>query len=233
MIKQFCFVSRRAEISLADFHSGWAKTVARSRDAPRSARPVRSVVCTTLPDTPGSDAPHDAVSILTFAELDLLQRCEVWLSEHGLPSDSEIIAPEQTVRVVAEEVVLRGSDWLAQRWAAGGLKYKHMALARRALGLSTAEFSARWRSRAGRIGGSASAPVIEIPRAAKGCAYIQNHPLALPDRDNAYDAITEVYFDDLGGMSSRLEFFRDHDPRRADGDLVREACFIVVMEELA
>ena len=68
--------------------------------------------------------------------------------------------------------------------------------------------SARWRSRAGRIGGSATTPLLAIPEAAQGRASILNHPLA----SAGYDAVNEVYFDDLEAVRARLDFFGEHDP---------------------
>jgi hypothetical protein len=35
-------------------------------------------------------------------------------------------------------------------------------------------------------------------------AYIQNHPLVMPVRDWAYDAVNEVYFDDVDGLLARM-----------------------------
>ena len=226
MIKRIAFVSRRAEVSAAEFGARWVASVAPIQAAPATVRPLRAVVCTTLHDIPGSGALHDGLSLLSFPDVEALRRFDAWQAREVPAPD--LVDPERTVQVIAEEVVLRGADWLVRRWKEGSLKYKHMALARRAESLTPSQFSERWRSRAGRIGGSATTPVLAIPEAAQGSAYIQNHPLA----SAGYDAINEVYFDDLEAMRARLDFFREHDPRRADADLVSAAHFLVVREQV-
>src|SRR5438552_3099511 len=93
-----------------------------------------------------------------------------------------VIVRSWTPRMVAEEHVMRGAQWLEQRWQDGGPKLKHMAIALRAEGLTQAQFHDLWRSRAGKVG------TTPIPEDAKGLAYVQNHPLPRPDGDWAYDA---------------------------------------------
>jgi hypothetical protein len=132
---------------------------------------------------------------------------------------------------MADELVLRGADWLDRRWREGSPKLKHMALARKAHGLSAAEFSERWRNRPGQLGGGPSAPVITIPDAARGHAYVQNHPRQ-PIEPSAYDAINEVYFDDLAAMRTRIEFFAQHDLLKADSELISQTQFAIVLEHV-
>ena len=205
MIKRMHFVSGVSSRGV----TAWAE--ARLAQAPVDVRPRRSAVCTILHGIEGSW--HDGISIDWFLDFLALQRFESWLDDRDLPG----------VRILAEEAILRGAPWLEQRWRDGGDKLKHMALARRAQGLTAAEFSERWRSRPGAIGRNAA---IAIPDAARGHAYVQNHPLASAE----YDAINEVWFDDLASMRPRLDFFRIHDVRRADAELVSEAKFLVVLE---
>jgi hypothetical protein len=151
----------------------------------------------------------------------------------GWAYDRLLAEPDATAVIIAEEAVMRGADWLERRWADGAVKFKHMALARRAEGLSTSEFSERWRNRAGTIGGGAgSAPVIAIPNEAKGHAYVQNHPVANAAAEWTYDAVNEVYFDDLDAMRRRIDFFRKNDVGRAEADLVSEATFVAVTEHV-
>jgi hypothetical protein len=226
MIKQLSFVSRRAQISAADFGAAWVAACARIQAAPANVRPLRAVVCTTAHGVPGTDAPHDGLYIDWFDDIEALRRFDAWLG----PQAPGVVDPGRTLQILVEEAVLRGADWLAQHRTDGALKHMHMALARRAIGLTPSQFSARWRNRAGRIGGSGVTTPIAIPEAARGRAYIQNHPLASAEREAGYDAINEVYFDDLESMRARLDFFRDNDPRRADADLVNAAHFMVVTE---
>jgi hypothetical protein len=56
---------------------------------------------------------------------------------------------------------------------------------------------------------------------------VQNHPD--PGRDAAYDAVNEVYFDDLEGLRARVEWFRQNPPAH---DLVSRWWFLAVTEEL-
>ena len=161
-------------------------------------QPVRVAVNTILPGLSDPLPVPDRLIIEWFTDLDQLE-----------PGD-----------ILAEEVVLRGADWLAHRWQDGGPKLKHLALAQRAEGLTPAEFSTRWRNHAG----SASGKV--IPDDARGRAYIQNHPIVA----GPYDALTEVYFDDLAGLRTRLDWFRANpvaDP------LFGRSWFLAVREEIS
>lgn len=234
MIKRIQFVTRRRELSASEFPAAWVAAVARVSGAPAGARPMRAVACTTLHDVSGTEAPHDGISMEWFVDIDALRRFEAWLSaEDGqlAASAAAVIEQDATVVIIAGEVVMRGASWLERRWADGNVKLKHMALARRAEGLSPAEFSERWRNRPGKIGGG-SAPVIVIPDEAKGYAYVQNHPIASIEQEWRYDAVNEVYFDDLESMRRRIEFFRTNDVGRVDADLVSEATFVAVSEHL-
>jgi hypothetical protein len=135
------------------------------------------------------------------------------------------------VAVVVDEVVLRGADWLAERWLDGGPRYKHLALARRADGLSALEFSRRWREHAGQVGGaSSSAPPTPIPEDVRGQAYVQNHPVPRPNGDWTYDAVNEVYFDDLDRLLGRIRWFRDNRVGAQPAELFGASWFLAVRE---
>jgi hypothetical protein len=107
-----------------------------------------------------------------------------------------------------------------------------MAIARRAEGLSQPEFSARWLSRSGRIGAAGVQAAVVIPDEARGLAYVQNHSLAGRTEDWAYDALNEVYFDDLEGLATRIEWFAAQLSAQGEEDLVRESWFLAAEEEL-
>jgi hypothetical protein len=223
MIKRLRFVTRGQGLSLGDFAASWVDAVALVRSAPAAVRPRRVVACTTLHHV--ESARHDGLDIAWFADLEALRRFEAWLaSAEGARAASAagVIAPGAST-YVAEEAVVRGAAWLARRWACGAPKLKHMALARRAHGLSAGEFAERWRSKSG------SAGSLVIPERARGHAYIQNH--ALEDR-GVYDAINEVYFDDLEGMRARVEFFREQGVVQQSAELVREAILLAVSERV-
>jgi hypothetical protein len=68
------------------------------------------------------------------------------------------------------------------------------------------------------------------PLAARGLAYVQNHPIAHAGIAPAYDAINEVCFDDLETMRSRIDVFRHNDVKQSNADLVREAHFLILRE---
>jgi hypothetical protein len=129
------------------------------------------------PDFPPS--PFAAVSIQWFDDID------------------RALADNRAPTVVAEEVVLRGADYLAERWAGGGERLKMMSFGRRNPRWSAAEFSARWRGEAGTVGGDS------IPADVRGLAYVQNHPIDPDDHDWPFDAVNEVWFERLDLLRRR------------------------------
>jgi hypothetical protein len=225
VIKRILFATRRSGLTAESFPGAWRRTASRSLAAPPAARPLRLVVCTVLPDvTP--DPKHDGISLEWFGSPDHLARYQVWLAA---ANDTDLLGQAVDVArspvVIAEEHVRRGEDWLARRWRQGGVKLKHMAIARRAQGLTLAEFFDLWQSRAGRIG------TVAIPDEARGLAYIQNWPQA-GRVEWAYDALNEVYFDDLDGLQARLAYFQRMLGDRTEEDLVSENWFVAAREEV-
>jgi len=199
---------QRGRAAPGDSHAGVIKRITLGAVGPHPAA-VRSVVCTVLPELT-IDAVADLVTIDWF-----------WSRPR---SDSES-GGDQNVEVVAEEVVLRGSEWLEARWRDGGERYKHVAFARRAEGLTPAQFAERWRSHAGSLGG------VPIPDEAKGRAYAQNHPLPRDVGEWPFDAVNEVWFDDLDGLRRRVEWFAEHHDPSGD-DLFGPSRFLAVREVL-
>ena len=172
---------------------------------PPAGPPVlRAVTCRAIPELSDPGCPHDQITIEWFAD------------RSPDPGAGPI--------VVAGEQIVRGARWLAGRWRDGGDTVKHIALATRAAGLTQAEFSRRWRSHAGTVG------TTPIPGAARGLAYVQNHPVP---GDWPYDAINEVYFDDVDGLTARVEWFRANVPDPADGVLFGRSWLIAVREVIA
>jgi hypothetical protein len=199
---------------------GAATADARVDDAPPDVKPVRATVCTALNDLCDDEPNHDTVVLEWFTDSDHLERFESWLAT----IDSRAL---QLPVVVADELVLRGGDWLEQRWRDGGSKLKHMALAMRSSELTAAEFSERWKAHAGTVThGDLRTP---IPEEARGLAYVQNHPVPRAAGDWAYDAVNEVYFDDLAGLERRIAWFRDNLEPGGD-ELVHESWFLAVRE---
>lgn len=220
MIKRITFASRREDLPLTP------------SDAPSGVRPSRIVVCATLPELTGPDPRHDGVVIEWFADAAHLRRFQDW---HG-PGDRVPPGPV----IVAEEAVLRGADWLDQRWRDRGDRLKHMALAVRATGLTPAEFSRAWRRRAGQVRRAGAERVTAIPDEVRGRAYVQNHPD--PAGERVYDAVNEVWFDDLAGLRARVEWFRANlsgpagpgpaGSGAAEADLISQSWFIAVREHV-
>jgi EthD domain-containing protein len=224
MIKRITFATAGGN-DRAGLRESWPAIVAAVLDAPGAARPVRVASCVALPDVI-PDPAHDAIGLEWFADADHLRRFEDWLAAAG-PAPAGLFEPSATAVVVAQEHVLRGSDWLEQRWTTGGPCLKHMAVARRAAGLTPAEFSQRWQNHAGRVG------TTPIPDVAKGCAYAQNHPLPRPNGDWLYDAINEVWFDDLEALRTRIQWMTDAlSTSTDDDDLIGESSFIAVREQV-
>jgi hypothetical protein len=187
-------------------------------EGPPDARPRRVVLCTSLPEVV-PDPVTEKIRIEWFDDPDHLQRFLDWRPD-GSSGDV----------MVADELVLRGADWLDKRWREGGERLKHMAIATRAAGLTVKEFSSLWRTRAGTVG-RRGGPVVTIPDRARGCAYVQNHPH--PDLSaSRYDALNEVYFDDLDSLRFRIDWFRENLKGQAEADLVGESWFVAASEEI-
>jgi hypothetical protein len=201
--------------------AAWRAAATAALSAPPDVRPVRAAACTALPDIL-PDPRFDAIGLEWFADAAHLTRFTSWLaSPHGAAVSQ---APGGHI-IVAREHSLRGADWLERRWREGGARLKHMAIARRAEGLTPAEFSERWRNRAGRVG------AVPIPERARGQAYVQNHPLPRAEAGWPYDAVNEVYFDDLDGLRTRIAWFAEHFDRVGEDDLIGESWFVAVREE--
>ncbi|HXY90960.1 MAG TPA: hypothetical protein VEP49_00640 [Acidimicrobiia bacterium] len=202
----------------------WRAAVDGLADAPPDARPARVAVCTSLPDLTDGEPEHHAIGLEWFTDVAQLDRYDAWTGPGGA-------AARGARRVlVADEVVLRGADWLERRWRQGGAKVKHMAFASRAVGLTAAEFSERWKRHAGSVG-RAGASALVVPDHARGQAYVQNHPLPRSSGDWAYDAVNEVYFDDVDGLRARIDWFRENVDPTAD-DLFRASWFLAVREDV-
>jgi len=235
VIKRIRFATRKKDLSFEAFSAAWPDAVAGATHAPPDVRPSRVVVCTTLPDLSGPDPKHDGIAIEWFADGDHLRRFQGWLDtpDGRLPRQQidRVVDGEASPVIVAGESVLRGADWLERRWRHGGEKLKHMAIALRASELTPAEFSARWRSRAGQIRRPGAAEVTVIPDAARGHAYVQNHPCPRATGEWDYDALNEVYFDDIESLRTRIEWFRENLSGQAEEDLVRQSWFIAAREE--
>jgi hypothetical protein len=224
MIKRITLVTRAC--ARDQFAAAWRASLSAALAAPPDARPLRSAAGTVL-DEVTPEPPHDGVGLEWFADDSHLRRFEAWSASSDGKAAHDLLGraadPATVGVVVAREHVMRGEEWLRQRRQDGGTSLKHMALARRAADLTPARFFDRWTNRAGKVGTTA------IPAEARGQAYIQNHPLLTADAEWPYDAVNEVYFDDLDGMRKRISWFAQNLAQNED-DLVRESWFIAVDE---
>jgi hypothetical protein len=225
VIKRIRFATRRADVTPEAFAAWWREAVAAAVGAPSEAQPLRVVVCTSLPEvTP--DPKHDGIGLEWFASTEHVERYESWVSTSKVTELlNRAVDVGSSPVVVADEHVRRGAEWLEQRWRDGGEKLKHMAIALRAKGLTLAEFFELWQTRAGKVGTAV------IPDEARGLAYIQNWPQPR-DTEWAYDALNEVYFDDLDGLQTRIAYFAETLGGQNEDDLVREGWFLAAREEL-
>jgi len=237
MIKRILFGTREKGVSPEAFEAAWRQTLAGALQAPPGVRPLRVAVCFTLPDLSGPEPQHDGIGLEWFADADHLAGFLAWLDATDVHVDcgGEIVGAGPVgvgPVIVADESVMRGAGWLDQRWRDGGEKLKHMALAVRASELTPAEFSAAWRGRAGQIRHGGAVQLTAIPDDARGLAYVQNHPRPRSAGEWAYDAVNEVYFDDVPGLRRRIEWFRENLTASSEGDLIRQSWFIAMREEV-
>jgi hypothetical protein len=239
MIKQFTFVNRGSDVSTAAFETQVHDVFAGRADAPSQVRPLRAALCTVL-SREGPPPRHDGVSIEWFEDGPHLERFEEWRSD-AEPTVGDIApgagpGPGQVIVgqliVVASEVVQRGAEWLETRWRAGGAKFKHMAIARRASHLTPAEFSQRWQAHAGTVSRARASGDLVIRDDVRGSAYVQDHPLLRDDGAWAYDAINEAYFDDPDGLRRRAMWFEENVGREAQQELVGDRWFLCVREDV-
>jgi hypothetical protein len=244
VIKRISFATRRQDLTVAAFAAAWpsaaAGEAARAARAPSGVRPSRVALCTILPELTGPHPRHDGIVLEWFTDAAHLRRYRDWLDGGGpgpdapqapdAPRAAALLDPAASPVIVAEEAVLRGAGWLDRRWRDGGDRLKHMALAVRAAGLTPAGFSQAWHSRAGQVRRAGATRVTAIPDEVRGRAYVQNHPDLTGER--AYDAVNEVWFDDLAGLRARVEWFRANLSGPAEADLVRQSWFIAVREHV-
>jgi hypothetical protein len=233
MIKRVRFATRKEELQEDAFPDLWREAVSVAARAPRGDRPWRIAAATSLPYVL-PDPIYDGIGIEWFDTAEHLERFEQWLVTPDGGSLTrrldKVLDLSASPVVTMDELVLRGADWLDDRWREGTVKIKHMAIARRAADLTPAEFSERWKGRAGTLG-TASGPVVAIPEEARGRAYVQNHP-----RPNTgagpYDALNEVYFDDVRSLRVRIDWFEQNLRDQAETDLVAQSWFIAAREEV-
>jgi hypothetical protein len=208
-----------------DLRARWTDALAAAAGgAPAGGRPVRVALAVPieLPDLPPTanrgalsgispdNAPQFATPRPRFAAVD-----EQWFVDAAgaLANDAWLatIDPELcagsasfaagSCLVVAEEVVLRGREYLDTRWAVGGERYKMMSFGKRNPRVTLREFSTRWRNEAGRLGPTS------IPADVRGLAYVQNHPVPLDGREWPLDAVNEVWFERLEDLGRRVAWF--------------------------
>jgi hypothetical protein len=227
LIKRIRLVTSKKDLGTEKFSRLWGDAVAIVAASPEPVRPVRLTVAAAAPDVV-ADQKYDGVGLEWFTDEEHLLRFETWLGTADGQETERFLGGavdlDASPVVVTGENVVRGADWLERRWQSGGPKLKQLAIATRANGLTLQQFLDLWRSRAGKIG---AAP---IPEAYRGLAYVQNHPRAMDGRDWAYDAINEVYFDDVKSLRARIAYFDRELTDTAESDLVSANWFLAVRE---
>jgi hypothetical protein len=211
----------------------WSGPASFATAAPAASRPARLALCTPLHGV-GEPPPHDGVVLEWFHDREHLARFEEWLDgpagrAASGPLDA-LVDPGCSAVLVVDEVVARGAGWLEERWRRGGSAFKHMALARRGLGLTPEEFTRRWGAHAGRVGGAGAAT--PIPEEVRGRAYVQDHPVPRAGAEWAYDAVNEVWFDDLAGLRRRVDWFRRRQDAVRSDPLFSESWMLAVREDV-
>lgn len=165
-------------------------------------RPVRVALAVPV-DLPGLPPPRfAAIDLQWFADSGEALANEAWLDavDPALCGGSSLLGAGSCL-VLADEVVLRGRDYVVARWEQGGDRYKAMHFGRRNPTLTPQEFSARWRRQAGRLGDE------EIPGDVRGLAYIQNHPVPVTGHVWPLDAVNEVYVERADHLVRRASWF--------------------------
>ena len=200
----------------------WSSRAEAASDAPDDIRPLRITWCTALTDI-GSQPEHAGLGLEWFGDEAHLDRFDAWVAG---------VAPDDGVDpvILAAEHIMRGDEWLDRRWSGDRSTFKHVAVARRAVGLTPAQFSETWRTGAGRVQRASDQPALVIPDDVRGCAYVQNHPLPRADGEWAYDAVNEVSFDDLDGLRRRVDWFAEHVGAGAEPDLISANGFLALTE---
>jgi len=161
--------------------------------------PHRLTVCEAFGDAGGGPPEYDGVTVAWFDDVEAGPRVRGRMDTG--------VGPVRRYRRVRRRD-RRGArparpDYIDARWEQHGneQKVKMMSVAKRADGLSPAEFSERWKTQSGRHGDS------KMPPEVLGMAYAQNHPVPVAEHEWPYDAVNEVWFDDRKGCSARLDYF--------------------------
>ena len=220
MIKRIRFATRPADLSPEAFAPEWRDAVAAVAAAPPEVRPRRIVVCTAMHDLI-ADPEHDGIDFEWFDDDEHLGRCDDWVA-----GDGGAAAGVATSVVLVDEHVMRGADRLERRRKEGASSFVHLAVARRADGLTLEQFLERWAAKAGKVRRDGDEAPTAIPDEVRGLAYVQNRPRPRTEGDWAYDAINEVHFDDVAGLVARIDWFREHVGERPDPDLFSANWFI-------
>ncbi|GAB2831857.1 hypothetical protein GCM10022221_33440 [Actinocorallia aurea] len=204
MIRRIRCATRAPGATRAEFAAAWPDALAAAFEAPAGIRPLRLAANTVLPEAAAS-AP-DGVEVVWFTDPAHAALHTAWQAARAARRDLEILAgPERPF--LGQATVLRGEDWLTERWTDPAPRLKHLALATRAAGLTRAAFSARWKAHAGTLRSG-----VPIPPEARGLAYVQTHPA----EDAPYDALTEVYFTTPEALSARIAWFATAPPPAPD-----------------
>jgi hypothetical protein len=183
-------------VKVIRFHRGGADDVraAWSRAVGRPGRPARATWATPVTGGVLLPSPFAAVEVTWWDTADATVGA-TGLDRQLRLLDAGLVPRADPVVLVVDEVVGRGADALAARWADGATRPKMMSVGRRSSALSRADFAQRWRRDAGTFGGE------RIPDDVRGIAYVQDHPVA--QDEPPFDSVNEVWFDSVDHLRAR------------------------------
>src|SRR5437868_3634354 len=109
-IKLFLFMKRRADVAADVFSKQWLEHAAASCGWPDG--PARLTVCEGFADAAGGPPVYEGVTVGWFDGVESARRfADAWIAGSGPYADAEA-----TDVVIADELILRGEDYLDERW---------------------------------------------------------------------------------------------------------------------
>src|SRR5437764_4016189 len=108
-IKVFLFMKKRADVAGDVFSKQWLEQAAASCEG--ADRPARLTVCEAFADAAGGAPVYAGVTVGWFDDVDAARRfADEWIAGSGAYAEADA-----TDVVIANELVLRGEDYLDNR----------------------------------------------------------------------------------------------------------------------
>jgi hypothetical protein len=201
MIKTFTLLRRNQAVSRDRFAERWDALDAEVSRA-YSAGPSGLVHGSAL-QLGTTAAPYDGVTVAWYPDESSYGQFAASLAAdtaHGRDW-AEIVDTGSTVELIVEERVVRGEEWIAERWStrAEDTVFMLTAFIERRAATTRDAFRDYWwldhRPLANRL----------IPPDAQGSAYLQN--VVIGDVPSQWDGVGELYLDSLAQLPPRAAFF--------------------------